>query len=347
MATDEDVTRSLVSPDLPMKRAHPPLSSDDLQRTGALLTTADVARLLRVHPKHVYRLLRRGLPGHRVGGEWRFLAPEVLQWSGVDGVPAPSPTSPAAADPHRAPVESETPPLVATNGDLAVEYLLARLTGAGRPLFGHVQADRALGLELLKRGEVLAAGCHGKDIPGNLDDERLVFLHIVDRHVGLAFRRGVRFRSLRQIGRWRLASRPESAGVRTHFDEELRRQGIDPGTAHASAAVLPSHREVVCAVARGEADVGLASVAWADRVGLACQTFCRETYGLLVRASLLGDPRVVRLCEVAQSPEFRREIAAVRGYETQHTGTIRTNYPRHAAGRGSPQPTDPVSTRAL
>ncbi len=329
-----------------MKRAHPPLSSDDLQRAGALLTTADVARLLRVHPKHVYRLLRRGLPGHRVGGEWRFLAPEVLGWSGMDAVPAPSSARRDAAAPRGAAADLEAPPLVATNGDLAVEYLLARLTGAGRPLLGQVQADRTEGLGLLKRGEVLAAGCHGKDILGDLDDERLVFVHIVDRQVGLAVRRGVRFRSLRQIGRLRLASRLQTAGVRAHFDDELRRQGIDPAMAHAGAAFLPSHREVVCAVARGEADIGLASVAWADRVGLACQPFCRETYGLLVRASLLGDPRIVGLCEVAQSPEFRREIGAVRGYEARHTGTIRTNHPRHAAGRGSPQPTDPASAKA-
>jgi excisionase family DNA binding protein len=46
-----------------------------------LLTSAEVAQLLRVHPKHLYRLLRRGLPGHRVdGGHWRFDREEVLAW---------------------------------------------------------------------------------------------------------------------------------------------------------------------------------------------------------------------------------------------------------------------------
>ncbi|MEX1362501.1 MAG: helix-turn-helix transcriptional regulator [Nannocystaceae bacterium] len=48
-----------------------------------LLTSAEVARLLRVHPKHLYRLLRRGLPGHRLGrGHWRFARAEVLAWMG-------------------------------------------------------------------------------------------------------------------------------------------------------------------------------------------------------------------------------------------------------------------------
>jgi excisionase family DNA binding protein len=319
-----------------MKRARPPLAPQELRRVNALLTTRDVARLLRVHPKHVYRLLRRGLPGHRVGGEWRFLAGEVLEWSGGMAV-APSAMSLAVrpdAEPPAHVLPSRAVPLVAANGDLAIEYLLARLSGSG-PLFGHVQTDRGGGLELLKRGDVLAAGCHGVAIPGTLGAQRLAFIHLVDRGVGLALRPGLRMRSLRHMSRFRLASRPPSAGVRDRFDGELRRQGVDPEALHAGAVILPSHREVVCAVARAEVDVGLASLAWAERVGLECVPLYRETYGLLVRASLLGDPGVIRLCEMAQSSAFRREIAGVRGYETRQTGTISYEPPESQARAGA------------
>jgi putative molybdopterin biosynthesis protein len=297
-----------------MKRARPPLPSRALRSSDSLLTTGDVARLLRVHPKHVYRLLRRGLPGHRVGGEWRFRAGEVLGWSS-DGATVGEESAAAQAP-------EATTALVAANGDLAIEHLLARLTASGRPLFGFVQADRGRALALLERGEVLAAGCHGSEIPGAIDRGRLAFLHLVDREVGLAVRRGVKLRSLRQLARLRLASRPASAGVRSHFDEALLRAGVDPDATHARATVMPSHRDVVCAVARGEADVGLASRAWAQRVGLECVPLCREAYGLLVPATLLGDPRVVRLCAEAQSAAFLREMAAVGGYQTRRTGAL-------------------------
>lgn len=51
-----------------------------------LLTSTEVARLLRVHPKHLYRLLRQGLPGHRVGrGNWKFKREEVLAWLDARG----------------------------------------------------------------------------------------------------------------------------------------------------------------------------------------------------------------------------------------------------------------------
>src|SRR5262249_59336677 len=46
-----------------------------------LLTTREVAALLKVHPKHVYRLRRRGLPAHRVGDEWRFDEDEVRRYA--------------------------------------------------------------------------------------------------------------------------------------------------------------------------------------------------------------------------------------------------------------------------
>ncbi len=278
-----------------------------------------------------------------MAGEWRYVAAEVLRWAGADRRPSAREPQEAAATTRNS--DLGPPALVATNGDLAAEHLLARLTASGRPLVGHVQADRGEALEMLERGDVLAAGCHGNDIPTALDEHRLAFIHLVDRQVGLALRNGVRIRSLRQIGRWRLASRPATAGVRTHFDAQLSCEGLDPGAVHARATFMPSHREVVCAVARGEADVGLASLAWAHRVGLKCLPLCEESYGLLVRASLLGDARVIRLCEMAQSQDFRREVGAVAGYGTRQTGAISYESPgpavpvahagRQASGRTS------------
>jgi excisionase family DNA binding protein len=303
-----------------MKRARPLLDPESLARPGVLLTTGDVARLLRVHPKHVYRLLSRGLPGRRVGGEWRFVSAEVLAWRSSRRAEPTSLPSLATAGPS---------PLVAANGDIAVESLFARLDNGREDPIGLVQADSGEGLDLLKRGVVLAAGCHGGAVPRTVGGERAAFIRLVDRTVGLLVRPGVKLRSLRQVGRWRLASRPSTAGVRVHFDRELRRLGVDPDEVHASARLLRSHRDVACAVARGDADIGLASAAWGGRVGLDCVSICREPYGLLVKASTLGDPRVVRICEAAQSAGFRKELAAVSGYEARRAGALiieRGNY---------------------
>jgi putative molybdopterin biosynthesis protein len=284
-------------------------------KRAELLTTREVADLLRVHPKHVYRLLRRGLPARRVGGEWRFSPEEVLRWSG-----ASTPPSAAVLESTFASGDPPSPvPLLAGNGDVVMELLLKSISGS--PAVGLVPADNGSGLGMLQRKEVVAAGSHGPPTAPT-DKERLVFIHLVEREVGLAARPGVRLTHLKGLRRLRVASRPTTAGVRPRFDAELRKCGIDPEALHAQAALLSSHLDVVCAVARGDVDVGLASAAWAQRAGLTFRPVFTETYGLVLRACDLGDPRVVRVCETAQGAAFRRELASVAGYDTRRTGTI-------------------------
>jgi molybdate-binding protein len=121
----------------------------------------------------------------------------------------------------------------------------------------------------------------------------------------------------------RFASRPRSAGVRRYLDEALRAEGVDPEPFHRKAMLMGSHLDVACAVAAGRADVGLVSRAWGERLGLPFAPLAGEAYGLLVRARDLGDPRVVRICEVAQAERFRAQVAAVPGYDAAGAGEIR------------------------
>lgn len=285
-----------------------------LVTTEPLLTTEDVAALLQVHPKHVYRLLRRGLPGHRMGGEWRFARDEVLRWVEARGA---RPEAPASAEPSES--EGSAPSLVAANGDVAVELLLARANALGAPFLGFVPADRDGAMELLRRGEVLAAGCHAKGPPSHLEGARLARIHLVFREVGLAGAVG----GLTSLAGQRLAARPPTAGVRAHLDRALLDAGLDPSAILAGAIVYDTHRDALLAVVRGEADVALVTRAWAWRVGVPFHSLATEAYGLVVRAGDLGDPRVVRLCEVAQSAGYKAELGRIPGYDAKGAGDIR------------------------
>ncbi|WP_242340046.1 MULTISPECIES: helix-turn-helix transcriptional regulator [Anaeromyxobacter] len=286
---------------------------------NSLLTTEEVAQLLRVHPKQVYRLLKRGLPARRVGAEWRFERDDVLGWAARTGAQA---TGSDGSGP-RGGAAPLAPPLVAANGDVAVELLLRLARDRGEPVLGLVPADMGEGLALLRRRAVLAAGAHAGAFPPELDGERLARVHLVSREVGLVARAGREVPPLSALAGLRLVSRPPTAGVRAHLDAALAEAGLDPSAAHAGAILLASHAEVAAAVAAGRADVGLASAAWAARLGLAFRPLAREPYGLLVRASDLGDPRVVRLCEVAQSAAFALAAREVPGYDAAGAGDIR------------------------
>lgn len=279
-----------------------------------MLTTVEVAGVLNVHPKHVYRLLRRGLPGHRVGGDWRFDRDEVLRWATPSAVPTPVATTPA--------IVTTTPALLAANGDLVVDALL-ELVGTTPPLVGFVRADRDRALELLDHGAVLLAGSHGRAFPTSLTGTRLARIHLVDREVGLVARPGKPVPTPARLSRLRFGYRPQSAGVVVHLERIAEQEGLDLRTLLRRALRLGSHRDVVFGVLRGELDVGLATRAWAEAVGLAFRTLAVESYGLLVRATDLPRPEVVRVCEVAGGAALRERLAAIPGYDGTGCGAIR------------------------
>jgi excisionase family DNA binding protein len=53
----------------------PPSSSDP-----EVLTREQAAELLQVNPHTIPRLVKNGLPAHRLGAQWRFRRSELLAW---------------------------------------------------------------------------------------------------------------------------------------------------------------------------------------------------------------------------------------------------------------------------
>jgi excisionase family DNA binding protein len=285
----------------------------------ALLTTEEVAKLLRVHPQHVYRLLKKGLPARRVGSEWRFDRGEVLTWSRPGNVarrvePEPDDVRSSGVSPRGA------PPLIAANGDQVVSILLRLLRDSGT-FIGLVHSDKDTGFRLLETGTVFATGSHAGGFPTHAGADRIARIHLVTREIGLVAKG--RTPKVKDLTKGRLASRPASAGVRRYLDEALLAEGMALPEVDARAQIFASHLDVVCAVAREDADLGIASRAWAHQLGLGFLPLAREAYGLLVRARDLGDRSVVRVCEVAQGERFRTGVAAVPGYDPTGAGDIK------------------------
>jgi excisionase family DNA binding protein len=49
---------------------------------ATVLTLADVAQFLRVHPSTVYRLLKQGaIPAFKLGSDWRFTREAIQSWT--------------------------------------------------------------------------------------------------------------------------------------------------------------------------------------------------------------------------------------------------------------------------
>jgi molybdate-binding protein len=125
----------------------------------------------------------------------------------------------------------------------------------------------------------------------------------------------------------RLASRPATAGIRRALDHALDGAGVEAVGAYRNATEYASHRDVVLAVAAGKADVGLTTLAWARAANLRFVTLGREAYELAIPVHWLGDPRVVGLCEAAQSLKLRKRLRDVFGYDVKQTGSLRIGEP--------------------
>jgi excisionase family DNA binding protein len=53
-----------------------------------ILTASQVASLLQVHPRTVYKLVKQGsIPGRKFGGGWRFSRSEILAMVHPQGAP--------------------------------------------------------------------------------------------------------------------------------------------------------------------------------------------------------------------------------------------------------------------
>ena len=51
-----------------------------------ILTASQVAELLQVHPRTVYKLVKQGaIPGRKFGGGWRFSKGEIIQMISPQG----------------------------------------------------------------------------------------------------------------------------------------------------------------------------------------------------------------------------------------------------------------------
>jgi excisionase family DNA binding protein len=53
-----------------------------------ILTASEVAELLQIHPRTVYKLVKEGsLPGRKFGGGWRFSRSEIIAMVSPQGSP--------------------------------------------------------------------------------------------------------------------------------------------------------------------------------------------------------------------------------------------------------------------
>jgi molybdate-binding protein/DNA-binding XRE family transcriptional regulator len=121
----------------------------------------------------------------------------------------------------------------------------------------------------------------------------------------------------------RIVNREKGSGARQLLDRKLGEAGIRPAAVAGYDSVLRLHTEVGRQVVEGAADAAVAPRSVARLLGLDFVPLETERYDLVVERGLAGEHASVnRLLDALSTRTMRREIDALGGYDTTHTGEI-------------------------
>jgi len=294
----------------------------------ALMTTAEVAALLRVKERKIYELVSENqIPHTKVTGKLLFPKALVRDW-------IKSGTSTAGARSH-----VDRPLVAAGSHDPLLEWALAE-SGCGiGPMF-----DGSLdGFARFRRGEALFAGMHVPDPTGTehnfhlLDAAReedlsLVLVTWAVRRQGLMFRpdkglppgEGEPLSRLAASG-LRVQRRQDTAGSRVLLEGLLERQAAAQGGVDAvnwCETTARTETEAALAVLEGEADAAFGIETVAKRFKLTFVPVATERYDILIAQNDFFAPAFQKLLVFARGTAFAEKADALGGYDISLLGTM-------------------------
>ncbi len=153
---------------------------------------------------------------------------------------------------------------------------------------------------------------------------RLVTLAWREQGLMVAPRNPLGIRSLEDLAREDVTfiNRQAGSGTRVLLDFHLRKQGISPSRIKGYSQEEYTHMTVGVAVLSGVAHAGLGILAAARALGLDFVPVARERYDLCIPVEHLEDRRVKTLLATLETPEFRREVEMLGGYDVTEMGKV-------------------------
>jgi len=156
------------------------------------------------------------------------------------------------------------------------------------------------------------------------DEHRLVHLAVRTQGLFVAPGNPLKLRGLADLTRpgLRFVNRPEGSGTRFLTDLLLQHQDINQRRISGYDHTEFTHAAVAAFVASGMADVGIGVQTAADRFGLHFIPLLKERYFFATTSESLQRRDFSPLWTILQSPVFRAQVAALKGYEAARTGEL-------------------------
>jgi len=222
-------------------------------------------------------------------------------------------------------------PVVIFSGshDLAIESLSDRLASHLHILT--LPVGSLDGLVNLRQGMCHLAGAHLLDESGEYNipyvhhlfpDRAVEMVTLAYRTQGLLIAQGnpKGIRSISDLTRREISfvNRNPGSGTRLWLDREIRRLGLTPNLIRGYGDSVRTHSESALAIQAGTADAALGIQAAAHQYELDFVPLFEERYDLVIPDEQI---KLVRpLLDTLQTAAFRKQLSALTGYNTAHSG---------------------------
>lgn len=313
---------------------------------NTVLTTQEVADMLKIAKNTVYELIKRGeLNAYKVGKKVRVDLKDVIEYknrtmaayTGSSTVEARSVLN-YSVRPTTEFVNSGG--FVICGQDVILDILMQHLQFHSN----RVQALRSYvgsyqGLYLLYHGEVHISTVHLWDgetgeynipyVKKMLPGIPAVIIHLASRLQGFYVQKG----NPKGIHSWEdlareditIINREKGSGTRVLLDEHLKQMGIEASSINGYHRESTSHLAIASTIARGGADLGLGNEKSALQVsGVDFIPLQTEQLDLVCKRDEFNSPEIQAVIEILNKPEFKLELDGIGGYNLDQIGKIIT-----------------------
>jgi putative molybdopterin biosynthesis protein len=313
---------------------------------NTVLTTQEVADMLKIAKNTVYELIKRGeLNSYKAGKKVRIDLNDVLEYK--NRTMTIQPVRNSASDKQNISVQSKAHVEATKNNGFVICGQDIILDILSRYLQYHANGVQALrsyvgsynGLYALYHGEVQISSVHLWDSDTNeynipyvkhmLPGIPAVIIHLATRIQGFYVPKG----NPKGIKGWEdlkrkdiaIINREKGSGTRVLLDEHLKTLGIDANGIEGYHRESTSHLAIASTVARGGADIGLGNEKTAQQVSdvdfIPLQT---EQLDLVVKKEDINRPEIQAVIEILNTKEFQLEIQGIGGYNIENMGKVIT-----------------------
>jgi putative molybdopterin biosynthesis protein len=285
-----------------------------------LLTTKELAKLLRLNEKKVYQLIKEeGIPHVRIAGKWLFPKGHIMRW--ID---------------ER--VQRERDIYMVGSDDILLARLLAFYSRERFPqsltFYSSVGSMRGIEALAQKKGHVCCT--HLLDVETGeynlpflnrcLASQQYIVVNLCYRRQGLLLQRGnpLGIKGLRDVVKKsaRFINRNEGSGTRLLLEYLLREEGIERSTIIGLADEVDTHLEVALKVLFGEADVGLGIEYVAHLLPLDFIPLQEERFDLVVPKELWPTQFMKGFLSYIDPVRIRQLSPDLAGYDLKDTGKV-------------------------